>query len=415
MTVQYRSGITDEHLKALTEWLYDEYREAPIETNSTASLVSLEQESTLARRMCALAAGRYEEQRPLYFLPVSSKARTARALWLDGFDAVTITAPLIREIQALAGSAAKLICASAMRTETASLSSFSRAGLERLQHPFASDALHGMLTQGMLAFLVGHEIGHLAAGHLGVIQTYRHPSKKSTTASATGAMSDTAGEPDIGDPKVAAHLNAIEIDADVQACDFLLRHWEWVGSNAKKSLDDADPNKRLAAEIFTSLLDGKQARVFISLVCMTSMIALLGLGAFTPDRLLRKTHPLSAMRVIISMRTLISLYEVEQTSQLQLYRSEGAEAISFVHCVLGTILLQASELDESNQVAQQLAAIQSADRLDFLLAHTGIGGAINAMEEIGLHVKTLNQTFEQTLRIRIPHRRFAHKEIVRWV
>lgn len=414
MTNKYKSGISDVHLVVLTDWLRDNYKEAPIETSETAYLVSLEAETTLARRMCKLAAARYEKKRPLYFLPVQSKISMARALWLGDFDAVIVTAPLIREIQALATKAASMACDSALRPGTGCRSRFSRIGTERLQQPSASNVLQGLLTQGMFAFLIGHEIGHLAGGHLGVIQAYRHPRKAEAPTGAIGAIDDAAGEPDVGDPKVAVHLNAIEVDADVQACDFLERHWTWVCNNAKKSLLEADPDKRLAAEIFTVLLDSPESRFFISMVCMTSMIALLGLGDFDPTRLLRKTHPVSATRVITAMRTLTCMCSLDPVARLDLYRNESAEAISFVHCVLGSILIQARKYDQSNPVAQQLALVAPAERLAFLLAQTGIQGAIESMEDIRLHTQTLAAAFNKTLRIRIPHRRFAHDELVRW-
>jgi hypothetical protein len=414
MPSKYKSGITDEHLQTLGKWIGEEYAESPIEVHVGNSLASLEQESELARRMCRLAARRYAKPRPLYFLPVQSKISNARALWLDGFDAVTVTAPLIREIQAYAACAAEMARGSALHPKTGQRSSFACVGVELLQDPAAAEVLTGILTQGMFAFLIGHEIGHLAAGHIGVIQAYRHPGKNSASAGELGATSDAAGEPDIGDPTVAMHLNAIEIDADVQACDFLLRHWQWVRDNARDSLEDPDQDKRLAADIVTNLLNDKRSRFFISMVCMTSMIALLGFGEFDPERLLRKSHPLSAMRVITAMDTLASLYEFDSVSRQMLYRNEATEGICFVHAVLGRILVRAGKSDATNKVAQHLISLKPAEQLPFLLQQTGIQGAIEALEKIALHTQDLAAAFNSTHRLRVAHRRFANDDIVRW-
>lgn len=407
------SGISREHLVLLETELATRGMGSPIEVDEGQSLGLIDELSLLGRRLCAKASASNGWDRPLHFLPLESPKRNAYAFWVGPCDVVHVTAPLMREIEAFSTAAAAMALKEAYRPGPEN--SFGCLVAVTSNDAMTADALAGLIAQGTFAFLVGHEIGHLTAGHLGVIQKY--PLSDQVGPAGTCAIDEHLASADIApDEASPASLarNSIEVDADVQGCQHLVEHWRSVLRLAKTSEQSGTEAEKRAAVVFSILLADEKTCLFLSTVCAATGIALLGFGTFDADRLLTKSHPLSAMRILVNMRVLTAMYESNGDAQLALVRSKCAEAITFVHAVLGQLLLDARKAGLKIPTADLLAASPATKRLDLVMGFTGMGAAIDAMEAIGDQVIKLASAFEGTWGLRRPHRRWPANKLVQW-
>lgn len=402
-----KSGMNQAQSSQFAQWLASSDMGTAIDTNSNGQLGPLELGSELGRRLCATAHRDYLPNLPLFFVPIDHPKSNAYACWLGSFDVVAITARLMREVETLSLRTASYILAVGQKgTDETQRSSFAQLFA---QAPFSEkhlDGLAGLLSQGILAFLVGHEVGHLVAGHRGTFEKYQW----SKSAVGMGCINEANQAP--RDEYIAKVLNAHEIDADIQGLQFLLEHWSLVCHNSKRS-DGISIDQEVAAKIFHTLLANNLDRVFMSVLVVSMALALLGFQDYQKGSLLRPTHPLTAVRMLAAAK-LLPLMLGTQSTYTELIQRQCVEAISVVHSVLGSILLDSLALGENFQAAHELKATPVEGRLDVMLDLTGISPAIRDFESFGMYFKELACAFEDTAHLRTSHRRWTIERIHSW-
>lgn len=416
--IKLKSGMLPKEYKALKAFLQKQGWGTPVDTNAQLFLPTLEELAQLGRNMCCRARTHYLSTRPLYFIPLAHHEQNAYAIWLQNADFIAITTPLIEQIKTFSAYAAKYGVNRALpnSTPTSQRSSFSALHDYVVSNKVTTiDAVSGLLIQGAYAFLIGHEVGHLASGHPGVFNEYAAASQRSSineTVAASGeSYADTAQKQVI--------FNSMEVDADIQGVKFLLSHWDHVLGNTTRSECNSSEEERFTAQIFRTLLNPPQTRMFISVASITIAIALLGFGKFNEKQLMQKTHPLSAMRVLLAMRAITDLCQSDEQDKSgaiknELIADECKEALFFIHAAMGQMLLQAHSLGEKTDFAKSIAQTPPENRLKFMLDQTGMFAAIGSIESISNHIQVLSNTFNSTAALRVPHQRWASKDLLRW-
>ncbi|AJK45826.1 hypothetical protein BGL_1c13040 [Burkholderia plantarii] len=337
-------------------------------------------------------------------------SRNAYAIWLANCDIVMITAGLLREIEIMSSVASRMAMSGINHSNSTFSRTLGKIKIDTGTHSAVDQALAGLIAQGVFSFIVGHEIGHLAAGHLGIIHKYPVISAKTpTSGSAIAEISAVA----LTQEKGRVERNSMEIDADIQGCHVLMHHWDLVLANVLADTDQ-HPEKRLAVEVFAGLLADTDAKIFLSISCLGMAIALLGFGDFDEKRLLGKSHPLQAMRFLVGMRTIIELSDHHEEAHLAMIRTAGAEAMAYLHAVLGSLILKSHEAGNETQCSNLLNQTAPQQRTELVMQWTGMSAAIAAMEEVGSQLGALATAFQSTAALREPHLRWPAHQLVDW-
>jgi hypothetical protein len=203
----------------------------------------------------------------------------------------------------------------------------------------------------------------------------------------------------------------MEVDADIQGLGFLQSHWDVVFENACRN-DSQLPEEQQAAEIFEALLRTPRTRFFMTTVSVTIGIFLLGFKEWAPTQLLQKSHPLSVVRLLVLIRA--AAQRVDGEDEFDLLKNESADALLFIHAVVGWLILRARTMGGDSNFAKELANQPADERLNFLVHQTGMFEAINYSEEIGKHLQELGSAYESVSSIREKAQRWSTESLVRW-
>ncbi|PJC96467.1 hypothetical protein GQ37_022640 [Janthinobacterium sp. BJB1] len=348
---------------------------------------------------------------PVRFVVIESRISNAYAYWMSSFEAICMTTSLAREIDSLCDDVASYLVGH----------HHERSGFAYIHDVGLSDevkraSLKGLLIQGVMAFFVGHEAGHLLAGHKPVI-----------IAAASAA---TAGDEDSEELEFVSddffteasstaavaglhslRLNAHEIDADVQG--FALTAAFWLDLHEVTRSDF-----KLSAETELVLAASSSPDRLLLLASTGAAIAmsLMGFAQLSGNWERQATHPLTAVRCVVGLAVLANRLAAQQQQKLTLQlQPECIEALSMVHSRLGSILLRAARSDgKYTDVARLLEDAPSNRRLGLMFEATGVAQAISKSDEVVRFLAEMSAEFNASASQRSTAIRVPMENLVEW-
>jgi len=371
------------------------------------------------RELCQIAHQTYTfHATPLFFIPVASTVPNAYAINLNGFDAIVLTDRLIKAIDGFTLYLTRYL--ELMLDKPAPVGQVRRFGAFSVLSPLPGstrskmNALYWIIRDGVLAFLVGHELGHLASGHIPVLIHHRDLVKNSAGAAWDEAGAADAMDAGTKDARASEVLVAHEIDADIQGMHFLARHWCNVVADVAVSTEQQ--------MVSSAVLATTPLRYMMSIICIGIAFMLLGLEPFNANWKQRKSHPSGATRILTAMISMSNFFP--DADGRALMTCQAAEALTFVHAAWGQALLQhkpsAENPDHPTYTPRDAAvyaglSTMSADaRHAFLFNATGIDGMVQASGEMETFLQHMSQTYGTESSRRVQSRRTRPEQMVIW-
>jgi hypothetical protein len=346
------------------------------------------------------------------FLLLDSEASNAYAYWMTSFEAICLTTAMAREIDLLCDVVAKSIVRDSKKGGGfAFLHEIDIAPEEKWA------MLKGVLMQGAMAVFIGHEAGHLSAGHRPAITS----SASATESEGTQAedvllyVDDviTAPAADEGPPPpLSLRLNAHEVDADVQGFGMTARYWQ-------KRCDDIRAAKEFPpqATILKAACARPERLLLIASTGAAIAISLMGFKTFAADWNKQPTHPLTAVRCVVGLAALAKLLTGDEGAKSTLLlRPECMEALSVVHARLGTILRAAAKHDgkHSDLTLKLAGALNNDQRLQLMFNATGVAQAMTRSNDVVRYIAQLHAEFSACAPLRLHAIRALPNRLVEW-
>ncbi|MBT9503153.1 MAG: hypothetical protein IV092_18045 [Burkholderiaceae bacterium] len=341
------------------------------------------------------------------FLMLDSELSNAYAYWMSSFEAICLTTTMAREIAELSDDVARYLL-----KRSGHGSGFAYLTDVDLPLHVKHAALRSLLIQGAMTFFVGHEAGHLAAGHKAVIVTgasNADPDEEHVlfvdefvaAAKAEGATSNNR----------SLRLNAHEVDADVQG--FALAAAFWL--NLKGELEAADDLPAEAALICASCTQPDRLLLLASTGAAIAM-SIMGFKEFDGDWNKQPTHPLTAVRSLIGLVVLSKRLTQDQAEQTTLrLLPQCVEALSLVHSRLGSLLLMAARADGNySPVARMLEDAPKEQKLDLMFHATGVAQAVSQSHDVVSYLAALSSEFDACASLRASGVRVAPTSLAQW-
>ncbi|TAK93503.1 MAG: hypothetical protein EPO09_12425 [Aquabacterium sp.] len=340
----------------------------------------------------------------VHFLLLDSEKSNAYAYWMKSFEAVCMTTTMAREIDALCGDLANHLV-----QHPGESGGFAYIHEVPISSNLREASLKSLLVQGAMAFLVGHEVGHLAAGHKPLFL------KKTSVA---GAMAENRKVTDVAVDQFVAtaatdycdegghslRFNAHEVDADVQGVAFAAAHWLAIQSEVSTSAHLPD-----SADLIRAACANPSRLLLLASTGMAVSFSLMGFKQWGNDWNSQPTHPLTAVRCVVGLGVLDNLLDdnVPQGSPLEL-GPDCLEGLSLVHSRLGSILLDAARSDgQYSEFARKLEDTLENDRLNLMFHGTGVAQAVQKSSEVASYLADLSAEFnacaqQRALALRVP-------------
>lgn len=346
------------------------------------------------------------------FLLLDSNVSNAYAYWMTSFEAICLTTTLAREIDTLCDVVAKAIVTDSRRG-----GGFSFLHELDLEPTEKWAMLKGVLIQGAMAVFVGHEAGHLAAGHKPIMTSGAStPENEDTnaqdsllyvdeviTASALGKGAQSTG---------SVRLNAHEVDADVQGFGLTARYWQ---KQRRRVLDAT--NLPPEATVLKAACALPERLLLVASTGAAVAISLMGYKTFADDWNEQETHPLTAVRCVVGLSALAKLLtgggSAESTLMLP---SECVEALSVVHSQLGAMLLLAAEVAGMHtDLSRRLKDTKDAkQRLLLMFNATGVAQAITRSNDVVRYIAQLSAELAAGASVREQAIRALPDRLVEW-
>lgn len=401
-----RTGLSPSQLAVLQSTLTNEKRGKIVHVSIGRSYGKMESVPGIAEWLTELYASRFAKTtRLVSFVFVGSKKSNAYVYWYSSFDVVCITSAMAKELDHLAGELAWRLVQNVRKG-----GGFSFLDESPLTSSERRAAVKSLLLQGAVAFVVGHEFGHLAGGYDGVAAqgaqaaSLRRKRKRQEGVLLdqflSGASAMSSGE--AGALRSQAH----ELDADVQGMALAWVSWEAL----RCELDDpaflANPRKQLLREACST------PERMLLLACTGAAIALSLFGYRQPEG---DGYPLTAVRCIVGLGVLNKMFmDNREGSPLEL-SPESTEALILVHQLLGDYVLRAAQTSpEPWPLAETLEATAVADRANVMLRATGIVPALEKPELLRSYLSSLADAFNECAALRAPKARMEQERLVRW-
>lgn len=366
--------------------------------------------------LCRIAHKTYSfHHTPLYFVPLRNDVRNAYAFHIEGFDVISITDTLIKSIDDFTFFFARYIENILNKIQPGGGSSRSSFGvLLSLEGDLRKniDIFGGMLRDGVLAFLIGHELGHLAGGHLGVFGKYNTAANfaENTSYSEWDEALANVNINEQGELALSSRiLVSHEVDADLQGMNFLAQHWCDILKNNELSLEEKS--------VYSALLYTTPLRYIMSLTCIGIAFLLLGVKSFEYPWQDQASHPLEATRLLIAMKSLSNFFP--DSNGPELIKAQAFESFTFVHAAWGQALIQNKPV--TNQFTGRDVAIfnllrtkSKEQRHKFLFGSTGLTSMFKAIGEMDPFLEELSNIYASEEGLRMPGRRTRAEKMVRW-
>ena len=411
------SGLSPARSDKLKSWLSRNQYGTSIDGHSESDFGSIWAATEICRQLSEVGHGLYTKQAiPLFFVPIEGQERNAYAYYVQdaNFDVVSITRALLNSVDEFTFFLGRYLMLSPERKVGGSLNFlYKTEGDLKVK----VDILGTLIRDGVLAFLIGHELGHLMAGHLAVVHELRNQANfvgaDESSVWDEALMASMAKEL-MHDLEKSSILNALEVDADIQGMDFLARHWRAVFDDNNLSPDQT--------AIYSDALKTTERRYFISLTCIGIAFLLLGFKPFDGSWMAQPTHPLGATRLLIALKALPSFFHA--ANGLELIRAEAVESIVLVHSAWAQKLLSDEKTGVSSDASS--ATKRDADILkvvkskpsekkhNYMLSASGVLGAIHASEQMGEYLTQLSESLASTEALRSYAMRTRVEKLKQW-
>ncbi len=347
----------------------------------------------------------------VHFMLLDSDKSNAYAYWMNSFEAVCVTSTMAREIDALCGDVARYLI-----QHPGKGSGFAYIHDVPLSLEVREASLKGLLMQGAMAFLVGHEAGHLAAGHKPVLLA---------KANAAGAVAEHSEESDVvvdqfvataktEDDRAGKHslrLNAHEVDADVQGFALTAVYWLTVRNEVCSEADLPHD-----AALILAACSMPERLLLLASTGAAITLSLMGFKEFKDDWNSQSTHPLTSVRCVVGLGALGKMLGDDGAQHLPLeLRRECWEALSLVHSRLGSLILDAARYDGNySAFARQLENTPREDKLNMMFRGTGVAQAVEKSNEVVSYLAALSAEFNACAPQRANALRVPLTSLIQW-
>lgn len=341
------------------------------------------------------------------FIVLDSGIRNAYAYWMNSFEAICITNALARQIDSLCDDVASyLVNHSDERSGFAYIRDVELTTEEKLA------SLKGLLLQGAMAFFIGHEVGHLCAGHKPVMTAARAVATPDQECSEEPKyfVDEFIAQATSKNESLSIHsirLNAHEVDADVQGLALSAAFWLELAGGADKS--------PAQAELVRAASSTQERLLLLASTGVAIAMSLMGFEQLKDDWNKQATHPLTAVRCVVGLAVLAHRLKAKPPEYLTLHlERECIEALSLVHSRLGSILLRMTESEgPQSEVAQKLRDVPSNEKLKFMFHATGVAKAVVESNDVVEYLAELSAEFNaceasRSKAIRVPEKMLAN-------
>lgn len=342
------------------------------------------------------------------FLLLDSEKVNAYAYWMNSFEAICITTSLAIELDTLCDDVASYLVR--LNNE--------RSGYAYIRDLNLSDdikrqSLKGLLLQGAMAFFIGHEVGHLSAGHKPVVAVTSANSVSSDEADVeqTLFVDDFIVEATSTEQKVGSHslrLNAHEVDADVQGIALSAAFWLEMSQSVSKLPAEAE---LLRAAMFSS-----DRLLLLASTGTAIAMSLMGFKEFNGDWNRQASHPLTAVRCVVGLVVLAQRLAEQPREELNLQLQPACiEALSLVHSRLGSLLLRANSIKETDSlVIHALKDAPSQQKLGVMFRATGMTQVVARSNEVVQYLNELSAEFDACAPQREHAIRVSKQMLAKW-
>lgn len=392
------SGLRRDRMTRLEEFLSSGGYGTPIDAPRGKSLGLLSHAVLVGAALCWHENQTYFALKPeVFFVPLDAKKRfNAYAFWMQRFNVVAVTAPLLRDLAHFSHAVAAI----ALTGFDGRLHEDIRALC--LPHGSARRALGRMMLDSALSFLIGHELGHIRGGHDGVFGVMATGAGESTPIVDDFASAAAASAGD--DRPTSLERNAHEMDADFQAIPILNKHF----ANQLQQCAETAPSTAQARLRCALLTDGSHS-MFIKSIGVVIALGSLGFISFDKTWNERPTHPLTALRVVSSLRALAH-GTPDPTKDLP---AECADALRIVSFTMAEALVRADSYDsQASPFSALLSRIPRNAWADHVLHQTGLAAVLTKTAEVTEHYRRLQTAFIESARRR--HALVPADRLLRW-
>lgn len=351
------------------------------------------------------------------FVMLDSEASNAYAYWKSGFEAICMTNTLAREIDYLCNDVALSIGGNHN-----SASGFAYLKDIDIPEDHKLGMLKGLLVQAVVAVFLGHEAGHLGAGHKPVFfgNTAAADSGESLVdepALFVDELFAAAKSADSGSSAHSARFNAHEVDADVQG--FALASAFWLTSQRQLGAMAAPPYE---ATVMKAAFATPERLLLLVSTGAAIAVSLMGFKKFTGEWDQQTSHPLTALRCLIGLTVLGKLITGDEPDQCDedghlplMLRPECMEALSLVHARLGEIVLAAAKVDgKYSPFTLRLKKANKVGRLRLMFRATGIAQAVAKSKDVVRYLAELSAEFDACASLRKGAIRVVPATLVQW-
>ncbi|MGF6533265.1 hypothetical protein P3T20_004065 [Paraburkholderia sp. GAS206C] len=316
------------------------------------------QEYEFIRTMTARADSRYTKPRETKELVCALSVKSNPGAWAlscGDFDAVVVSTALIDKVSKLAEYFVNTMFGPMSRDGMPPIT-FTSTFLGRFRdHSNESrNALKHLIDRTALNYILGHEFGHLAQGHLTRAAVGEPPDDGAETADGEPLMSVDS----VGSCSNSPQNQARELDADVQG-------WHWA-KNAFLALHAPDgPDRERIAWQVLDWIQEDIARVSFALTAATQ-IAYLSLGAEQFDvvqHIRDGTHPPTSLRAMVATDTIIvaSLGSNEVANRGALDYSAEARLTAALAATIDALEMRSDDDSNAQDLARELKGMNFRD------------------------------------------------------
>lgn len=408
-----RLGLTRNQIAKLQEALDEKAHGKVIVVRAGRSYgAHLELIAQVGERLTAQFTSHFDKDLPVHFVMLGSGKSNAYAYWMNSFEAICMTTTLAQEIAGLCGDVAEYL----VRLHGGS------GGFAYLQDvAMPPDVKHAALTalliRGVMAFFIGHEVGHVWAGHKPIMvrttaATAEPDGDRQEAAECFGdavIAEAAAGEEGAGGD--ALRLNAHELDADVQGMVLTAAFWRQLRDQAQ-----AGGGRPEDAALRAAAMASHDRLLLLASSALAIAMSLMSFKQFS-GAWLQPTHPLTAVRCLVGLRVLANAL-AETTEQYLTLELPGpsVEALTMVHMRLASLVLKAGKVDgQYSDLALQLKhAPGSDDQVQLMYRATGVSQAVERSNDVVAFLAQLGAEFNACAPLRARALHGTGDALVQW-
>jgi hypothetical protein len=412
VAAQSRTGLGLNQIAALERTLNTRKYGRLIDTKKGSSYGKYEAVARVGEELTGFFTQHFSKKGSrVHFTLLGSKIANAYAIWQQSFETISLTSRMAMEVEALAGYVAKYLA-----ERSSNDSGFSYVHDIPLESAEREAALKSLLLQGAVAFLIGHEAGHLAAGHKPILLgTAMATAQRKRRRTARGVVLDrVVMAKAVAGPaqqvKNSLRLNAHEVDADVQGIALTAAYWLSIRGELQTSTSPP-----VDAALMLEACAQPERLLLLASTGAAIALSMFGYKAFEADWSNQCTHPLTAVRCVVALGALGKLMIGHASNSALELCQECTEALMIVHQRLASLYLEAADADgQSSPVEQMLRAAAVDERMQLILRVTGIAQAVENSSALAGYLSELSAEFDSCGETRRPYIRVSEDSLLRW-